>query len=137
MLPDLKKRFGTWKVEWGDLNRYQRPDDGITFDDNKPDIPVGLTGFGFGQLPSFQSRTVNTNKRYGYSGNSFIAVVEFGTQVKAKSIITGGSSSNPVSKNFTDQAQGIIDGKFKDVLFYKKDLLKHAQYTYHPGDYFK
>jgi acyl-homoserine lactone acylase PvdQ len=137
VLVDLKKRFGTWKVEWGDMNRYQRPDDGITFDDNKPSIPVGLTGSGFGQLPSFQSRTVNTNKRYGYSGNSFIAVVEFGTRVKAKSIITGGSSFDPASKNFTDQAQGIIDGKFKDALFYKKDVLKHAQHTYHPGDDFK
>ena len=124
-------------MEGGDINRYQRPDDGITFDDSKPGIPVGLTGSGFGQLPSFPSRTVNSNRRYGYSGNSFIAVVEFGTHVKAKSIITGGSSFNPASKNFTNQEQGIIDGEFKDILFYKKDVLKHAQHTYHPGDYFK
>ncbi|MGF7075652.1 penicillin acylase family protein [Mucilaginibacter sp. 3215] len=137
VLQNLQSRFGTWKVEWGEMNRYQRPDDGITFDDNKPSIPVGLTGSGFGQLPSFQSRTMNTNKRYGYSGNSFIAVVEFGTRLRAKSIVNGGSSFDPASKNFTDQEQGIIDGKFKDVLFYKKDVLKHAQRTYHPGDYFK
>jgi acyl-homoserine lactone acylase PvdQ len=134
---NLQSRFGTWKVEWGDMNRYQRPDDGITFDDNKPSIAVGLTGSGFGQLPSFQSRTMNTNRRYGYSGNSFIAAVEFGTRLRAKSIVNGGASFDSGSKNFTDQEQGIIDGKFKDVLFYKKDVLKHAQRTYHPGDYFK
>ncbi len=134
VVKNLQSRFGTWQVQWGDMNRYQRPADGITFDDKLPGIRVGLTGSGFGQLPSFQSRTVNTQKRYGYSGNSFVAAVEFGPKVKAKSIMTGGQSFNPSSKNFTDQAQGIIDGKFKDVLFYKNDVLKHVQKTYHPGD---
>jgi acyl-homoserine lactone acylase PvdQ len=135
VMKDLEKRFGTWKVQWGDMNRYQRPADGITFDDNLPSIPVGATGSGFGQLPSFQSRVVgSTQKRYGYSGNSFVAAVEFGPRVKAKSIITGGQSFNPASGNFTDQAQGFVDGKFKDVLFYKADVLKHAKKTYHPGN---
>ncbi|MDN5287495.1 MAG: acylase [Mucilaginibacter sp.] len=134
VLKSLQSRFGIWKIQWGDINRYQRPADGTTFDDTLPSIPLGATGSGFGQLPSFQSRTVNTLKRYGYSGNSFVAAIEFGLQVKAKSIITGGQSFDPTSKNFTDQAQGFIDGKFKDVLFYKSDVLKHAQRTYHPGD---
>ncbi|SIR18768.1 Acyl-homoserine lactone (AHL) acylase PvdQ [Mucilaginibacter lappiensis] len=134
VLKNLQSRFGTWKIQWGDINRYQRPVDGITFDDKLSSIPVGATGSGFGQLPSFQSRTMNTQKRYGYSGNSFVAAVEFGPRIKAKSIITGGQSFDVTSKNFTDQAQGFIDGKFKDVLFYKSDVLKHAQKTYHPGD---
>ncbi|WP_090649650.1 penicillin acylase family protein [Mucilaginibacter sp. OK283] len=130
---NLQSRFGTWEVLWGDMNRYQRPADGITFDDKLPSIPVGLTGSGFGQLPSFQSRTVNTLKRYGYSGNSFVAAVEFGPRIKAKSIMTGGQSFDAASKNFTDQAQGIIEGKFKDVLFYREDVLKHVSKSYHPG----
>jgi acyl-homoserine lactone acylase PvdQ len=134
VLKNLQASFGTWKMPWGDVNRYQRPADGITFDDKLPSIAAGATGSGFGQLPSFQSRTVNTKKRYGYSGNSFIAAVEFGPRIKAKSIMTGGQSFDPKSKNFTDQAQGYLDGKFKDVLFYKSDVLKHAQKTYHPGD---
>ncbi|WP_184541868.1 penicillin acylase family protein [Mucilaginibacter sp. FT3.2] len=134
VMKNLQSRFGSWQVQWGDMNRYQRPANGTTFDDNLPSISVGLTGSGFGQLPSFQSKTVNTTKRYGYSGNSFIAAVEFGPKIKAKSIMTGGQSFDPKSKNFSDQAQGIIDGKFKDVLFYKADVLKHAQKTYHPGE---
>jgi len=134
VLKNLQSRFGTWKVQWGEVNRYQRPVDGTTFDDKLSSIPVGATGSGFGQLPSFQSRTMNTQKRYGYSGNSFVAAVEFGPRIKAKSIMTGGQSFDATSKNFTDQAQGFIDGRFKDVLFYKSDVLKHAQKTYHPGD---
>ena len=73
-----------------------------------------------------------TKKRYGYSGNSFIAAVEFGPKIKAKSIMTGGQSFDPQSKNFTDQAEGYINRQFKDVLFYKADVLKHAAMTYHP-----
>ena len=132
-LNNLKMRYNTWQVAWGDINRFQRPEDGIAFNDNQLSLPVGLTGSQFGQLPSFQSRAVNTKKRYGYSGNSFIAAVEFGTHVKAKTIITGGQSFNPASKHFSDQAGMYIEGKFKDVLFYKKDVLKHAEKTYHPG----
>jgi len=130
---DLKAHYGSWNVEWGDINRYQRPADGVTFSDNAPSLPVGLTSSAFGQLPSFQSRTMNTKKRYGYSGNSFIAAVEFGPRLKAKSIITGGQSFDPASNHFTDQAEGFIDGRFKDVLFYKADVLKHAERSYHPG----
>jgi len=132
-LSNLKKSYGSWEIKWGDINRYQRPADGVTFDDNVPSLPVGLTSSAFGQLPSFVSRTMNTKKRYGYSGNSFIAAVEFGTRIKAKTIITGGQSFNPASKHYTDQAGMYIEGKFKDVLFYKKDVLKHAEKTYHPG----
>jgi acyl-homoserine-lactone acylase len=132
VLQDLKKRFGTWQIAWGDINRYQRPADGVTFSDEQPSLPVGSTSSLFGQLPSFQSRTMETNKRYGYSGNSFIAAVEFGPRVKAKTIITGGQSFNAASTHFTDQAQGYINGKFKAVLFYKEDVLKHAEKTYHP-----
>ena len=133
-LNDLQTKFGTWKVQWGDLNRYQRPDNSDQhFDDNKPSIPVGLASSVFGALPSFVSKTTNTQKRYGYSGNSFIAVVEFGKRVKAKSLITGGQSFDPRSKHFTDQAQMYSDGKFKDILFYKADVLKNTERTYHPG----
>lgn len=75
-----------------------------------------------------------TNKMYGYVGNSFVAVVEFGKEVKAKSVLAGGNNRNPSSLHFQDQALLYSQGKFKDVWFYKKDVVKHAERTYHPGD---
>ncbi len=63
-----------------------------------------------------------------------MAAVEFGPRVKAKSLITGGQSFDASSQHFTDQAQMYLDGKFKDVLFYKEDVLKHTEATYHPGE---
>lgn len=132
-LDDLDKRFGTWKTAWGKDNRYQRPADG-KFDDAKPSFSVGLAAATFGSIPSFASRRFpNSNKRYGVSGNSFVACVEFGKTVKAKSVITGGQSFNPHSKHYTDQAEMYIHGNFKNVLFYKEDVLKHVEKKYHPG----
>jgi acyl-homoserine-lactone acylase len=134
-IKDLQKRFGSWKIPWGDMNRYQRVGSGENFDDKKASLPVGLASATWGSLPSYQSRHfANSNKRYGFSGNSFIACVEFGKKVKAKSIITGGQSFDPSSKHFTDQAEMYIDGNFKDVLFYKEDVLKHVERKYHPGE---
>jgi acyl-homoserine-lactone acylase len=133
-IKDIEKKFGNWKTPWGEVNRYQRTEN-EHFDDNKPSMPVGLASSAFGSLPSFSSRRFpNTVKRYGVNGNSFVACVEFGKQVKAKSIITGGQSFDPSSKHFTDQAQKYIDGNFKDVLFYKDDVLKHVERKYHPGE---
>jgi acyl-homoserine-lactone acylase len=132
-MDDLQKRFGTWRIAWGEVNRYQRTAEN-RFDDGKPSLPVGLAAATWGALPSFVARRVpGTNRRYGVSGNSFIACVEFGKKIKAKTVITGGQSFDPSSPHFTDQALRFIDGNFKDVLFYKEDVLRHAVRTYRPG----
>jgi len=130
----LEGEYSTWQIPWGNINRYQRPADGIHFNDSLPSLFSGLASSQFGELPSFQSKKFNTHYRYGYSGNSFIAAVEFGDKVRAKSLITGGQSFNPGSKHFSDQAERFLNGQFKDVLFYKEDVLKQAERTYHPGE---
>lgn len=130
----LEGEYSTWQIPWGNINRYQRPDDGISFNDTLPFLPSGLASSQFGELASFQSRTFNTDYRYGYSGNSFIAAVEFGDKIRAKSLITGGQSFNPKSPHFTDQAEMFLNGHFKNVLFYKEDVLKNIERQYHPGE---
>ena len=86
-------------------------------------------------LPSYSSRYFpGTKKRYGVNGNSFICAVEFGKRIKATSLLAGGQSGDPKSPHFNDQALMYTQGKFKDVLFYKEDVLKNAEKTYHPGE---
>ncbi len=135
-LAELKSKFGKWQTPWGEINRFQRLTGDVQskYDDNQPSIPVGYASALWGMLPSYNSRTYpGTNKRYGVSGNSFICAVEFGPRIKAKSLLAGGESGDPTSKHFNDQGQMYAQGKFKDVLFYKEDVLKHAERTYHPG----
>ncbi|MBK8517309.1 MAG: penicillin acylase family protein [Saprospiraceae bacterium] len=134
---DLEKNHGRWQVPWGEINRIQRISTDIEnkFDDNKPSYPVGFASSAWGMLPSFNSRTfTGTKKRYGYNGNSFIAAVEFGKRIKAKSLLAGGQNGDPDSPHFFDQGEMYSKGQFKDVLFYRDDVLKNAEATYHPGE---
>jgi acyl-homoserine lactone acylase PvdQ len=132
----LEKTFGKWQIPWGDINRFQRltNEEEERYDDSQPSLPVGFASAQWGMLASYNSRTfAGTSKRYGMSGNSFVAAVEFGKRVKAKSVLAGGVSGDPSSKHFTDQAPLYTKGDFKEVWYYKEDVLKHAEKTYHPG----
>ncbi len=134
---DLQSRFGKWQIPWGEINRFQRISADIDnkFDDNQPSFPVGFASSAWGMLPSYNSIAFpGTKKRYGIHGNSFIAAVEFGKKIKAKSLLAGGQSGNENSPHFFDQGLMYSKGQFKDVLFYKEDVLKHATKTYHPGE---
>ena len=134
-LDNLSEDFGTWNIAWGEVNRIQRLDGDIEshFDDNAESIAVGLGSGRWGALASFGSRTYDTKKLYGTSGNSFVAMVEFGDKVKAKSILAGGQSGNPDSPHFYDQAQKYADIDFKDVAFYREDVDARAKSIYKPG----
>ena len=127
VIDGLQKAYGSWRIPWGEINRYQRISGKIEnrFDDNVPSLPVGFAASTWGMLPSFASRTYpGTQKRYGYGGNSFVCVVEFGKKLKARSLLTGGQSGDPTSNHFFDQGEMYSKGQFKDVLFYREDVLK-------------
>lgn len=137
VVKDLKAKWGTWQIPWGEINRFQRSngDINLKYDDSKPSLPIAYGPGSWGSLPSFKSSYQNgSKKRYGYNGNSFVCVVEFGSKIKAKSLLAGGNSGDINSKHFFDQAQMYQNGQFKDVLFYKEDVEKNAERTYHPGE---
>lgn len=135
-LQKLIEDFGSWKTPWGEFNRYQRNDGKIIqdFNDDKPSFPVGMASGRWGALASFGTQFGEQTKRqYGTSGNSFVAVVEFGEKVTAKTILAGGQSGDPNSPHFDDQAIPYIKAKFKDVAYYREDVLKRAKKIYKPG----
>ncbi|WP_158793363.1 penicillin acylase family protein [Granulicella sp. L60] len=132
----LTADFGTWKTPWGEINRYQRITGDIVqpFNDAAPSIPVGFTSSLWGSLASFGARPYpGTKKWYGTSGNSFVAVVEFGDKVRAKAVTAGGESGDPSSPHFNDQALRYSTGNLRDVYFYPSDLKGHTARQYHPG----
>ena len=133
----LASHFGTWKTPWGNINRFQRNDGNIVqvFDDSKPSIPVGFSSATWGSLASFGARTYpGTKKMYGTSGNSFVAVVEFGKDsVRARAVTAGGESGDPKSKHFNDQAERYATGNLRPVYFYPGQLVGHTERTYKPG----
>ena len=133
----LTADFGKWQTPWGDINRFQRVKNEIvaTFDDNAPSIPVMFNSARWGSLASFGARQYeNTKKWYGTSGNSFLAVVEFGKDsVRARAVTAGGESGDPASKHFNDQAERYATGDFRTVYYYRSQLKGHTEREYHPG----
>jgi acyl-homoserine-lactone acylase len=132
----LQQDFGYWAVPWGAVNCYQRLDDSIHphFDDSKPCLSVPFTSSRWGSLAASNTHAwPGTHKYYGRSGNSFVAVVEFGPKVSARAIHVGGQSGNPQSPHFTDQAQRWASGDLRTVYFWPDQLKEHTARVYHPG----
>ncbi|MFN2457244.1 MAG: penicillin acylase family protein [Chitinophagaceae bacterium] len=139
----LKRRYGTAFIQWGEINRLQRINRKENFDDNKFSLPVAAVPGWMGSLFAFYPRTASDGsldqgerqkKLYGMMGNSYVAIIEFGPRVKAKSIHCFGHSYDPGSLHYYDQSHLYVQGKFKEAYFYKEDVLKHAERKYHPGE---
>jgi acyl-homoserine lactone acylase PvdQ len=132
----LATDFGSWKTPWGDINRFQRLTGDIVqpFNDAQPSIPVGFTSAVWGSLASFGARPYpGTKKWYGTSGNSFVAVVEFGEKIRARAVTAGGESGHPASPHFNDEAGRYSTGDLREVYFYRSQLQGHTEREYHPG----
>ncbi|CAN5245118.1 penicillin acylase family protein [soil metagenome] len=133
----LTTDFGRWDTPWGEINRFQRLDDSITahFDDSRPSIPVPFASAQWGSLASFGlAANTGTKKRYGASGNSFVAVVEFGPRVKAMAVTAGGESGDPASPHFGDQAARYAGGALREVWFHPDQIAAHSVRRYRPGE---
>ncbi|MGD8320598.1 MAG: penicillin acylase family protein [Gemmatimonadota bacterium] len=132
----LEADFGGWTTPWGEINRYQRINGDIVqpFSDDAPSIPVGFTSSRWGSLASFGARPYPGTKRwYGTSGNSFVAVVEFGDSVRAIAVTAGGESGHPESPHFNDEAERYATGDLREVYYYPSQLEGHTERVYHPG----
>ncbi|MGH8177592.1 MAG: penicillin acylase family protein [Steroidobacter sp.] len=133
----LNTDFGKWRVPWGEINRFQRLTGDIVqpFNDAEPSIPVPFTPGRWGSLATFGARSYQDSKKiYGTTGNSFLAVVEFGDKVKARALTVGGQSGDPKSPHFNDQALRYTKGELREVYFYPEQLQAHTERIYHPGD---
>ena len=133
----LTRDFGSWQMPWGDVNRFQRLTGAIDagFDDSKPSVPVAFASANWGSLAAYgQTGQRTTKKYYGNRGNSFVAAVEFGPRVRAKSVLAGGVNADPSSPYFFNQGERYATGQFKEVNFHRDDVERHAVRRYHPGE---
>ncbi len=104
------------------------------FNDSAPSNPVPFTSARWGSLASFVARPYPGTRRWnGTSGNSFVAVVEFGDSVRARAVTAGGESGHPGSPHFNDQATRYAAGNLREVYFYPNQLKGHTERVYRPG----
>jgi len=138
---------GHWQVASGQLYRSQRKDRladlaDARFDDRAPSLPAlgghGPMGTLFTQYytPSLEIPwVISQRRRYGLVGTSYLATYEFTPDgVRGASLVPFGTSGDPTSVHYFDQAQLLAAGRLKPELFSKSQVLQGAVRSYHPGE---
>jgi penicillin amidase len=136
-LDTLAREHGKWTVAWGETSRHQRPDErrGETFSDARESLPVsGVNGADGGVFTYYARRQPGQVKRYGTSGATYVSVVEFAPKVAGKSIHVYGSSGDPASAHYFDQAKMYVRGEFKPAFLRREDVVANARKSYKPGE---
>jgi acyl-homoserine lactone acylase PvdQ len=113
-------------VPWGTMNRLQRPPrseplapDSEEFSDALPSLPIAGAPGRLGSVFTFHSTPAGSEgRRYGFHGNSFVKVVEFGSSAhgpgaRGRSVLVFGQSGDPASPHFFDQAPLYAERQFK------------------------
>jgi len=142
----LQRHHGSWRVRYGDVYRIQRHADvadmsKIPFRDTLPSLPCagahGPMGVVFTQYytPTLNIPLIRTlENHYGVLGPTYLSAIEFGERVRAATVVNFGSSGDPASPHYFDQARLLSERKLKPELFYWSDVLAGATHVYHPGE---
>ena len=120
------KRYGSWDLAWGDVNRARI---------NNKDIPIsGATGeLGTFSVLWFVPHKTDSLKRETRGGDGWVIAVEFGKTPRAYSVLTYGESNKEGSPYFADQLELYANKEMKKVAFTEKDIEKGLIREYRPG----
>ena len=143
----LQAMHGDWRIPYGELYRSQRKERladllKVRFDPSAPSLPSvgghGPMGIILTQYytPSLEIPFVISQPcRYGLVGTSYLAAYEFtASGVRGASLVPFGTSGDPSSPHYFDQARLLADQRMKPELFRKAAVVQNAVESYHPGE---
>jgi acyl-homoserine-lactone acylase len=111
-----KDNYGKLNVSWGEVYEINYADKNFK------------GGLGLSEVGSFNAgfyRPMSKTKYTLLGGSAYTSVVEFGSKIKAKGILSYGNASQKDSPFYGDQLQLLIDGELREILFYQEDIDAH------------
>ena len=85
-------------------------------------------GLGLGELGCFNAGFYRPNSQKTYTllgGTAYSAVVEFGSRIKAKGILSYGNASQQGSPLYQDQIPLLLNRELRDIWFYDDEIEEH------------
>ncbi len=116
----VQQRYGKLDVAWGEINRF-------AFKDKDYPGNGGTGQYGIFRTMYYRVNPREPEKNMAIAGDSYVAITEFGQQVKAKVLLSYGNATQPGSKHTGDQSQLMSEKKLRTALLNKQDILKNLE----------
>ncbi|GAB4017439.1 acylase [Spirosoma koreense] len=116
----VRQQYGRLDVAWGEVNR---------FGPAGQDVPGsgGSEQYGIYRTIYFAPDRQQPGKNRAVSGDTYVAVTEFGDPVRAQVSLSYGNASQPGNKHRGDNWQRMSEKKLRPALLTRPDILKHLE----------
>lgn len=117
---EVEKDFGTLEVPWGQVYRFKI---------GKYNLPGngGPDQFGIFRNIQYSQNPYDNKLAFAFGGDSYVAVTEFGKNVKARVLLSYGNASQPGSLHIGDQLPLLSQKKLRPALLNKKEIVRHLE----------
>ena len=112
-------KYGSLDIAWGDVHRFRL---------NDLDYPAnGGPGDLYGIFRTMYYSDSENSKKNTIAGDTYIAVTEFGKEVRADVLLGYGNSTQPGNKHFGDQLKMMSEKKLRPALLKRSEILKNLE----------
>ena len=112
--------YGSMDVAWGNVNRFRVGK--IEFPGNGGNHDYGVFRTMYFKAP--KERNIN----YAFHGDTYVAVVEFGDNVRAKVLLSYGNSTQTGNRFMGDQLEVLSENQLRDAFLSKEVVLNNLAF---------
>lgn len=114
----VKEKYGSIDVAWGEVNRFRI---------GTYDYPANGGPDNLGVFRTMYFIDDNDNKKLAVSGDTYVAVTEFGEKVRASVLLSYGNATQPGNNHSGDQLKMLSEKKMRPALLDKADILENLE----------
>jgi acyl-homoserine-lactone acylase len=114
---EVQQQYGRLDIPWGNVARFR-------FNGHDYAGNGGNGRYGIFRVVNFSQEK---NGLMGVGGDSWVAVLSFGKQLKAQVLLSYGNATQPGNKHLGDQLQLLSEKKLRTPWLEKPDIMQHLE----------